>query len=124
MKDKKIEPFKLPFPGYKYGEINSVILVIEDISIYDDTKEKNVVDKPKTKEQADEFLIMINGLCKTSGFYIDAAGPKEAMLERFNKVKNESSIYNQALSDVLDLLEKSPGVHITRIPEKILRLKK
>ena len=103
----KIEKLKLPFPKYKTGEINSVVLVIMDETIFDEKTEKHIVTKEKTPQEAEEFLVALFGFCKSHGFLLDATGTREQMAARLFKKNGKDLITREeALAFSIDINNK------------------
>lgn len=84
-----IDPFVLPFPEYTEGKLNSIVLVIKEEVTFEKTPDsEEPIEKKRTKENAENFLFMLNGLAKTYGLSIDASGTRDQMAERLYKKGN------------------------------------
>ncbi len=80
---------KYPFPNYIPEQINSIVVVITDDTIYDEKTEKQVGTILKDQTDANKFIQDLKGWRKERGFQIEASGNKESMIERFYNKSNK-----------------------------------
>lgn len=114
---KKIEQFKLPFPPYDPTKSNnSVVIIITDETIYDEVKDVQVGTVAKTQADADSFMVMIHGLCKTNGFHIDGSGTREQMAGRLYRKNGQNLMTETEVLEFVTDLMNTMIVHPTKIP--------
>lgn len=106
---KKTEPFKLPFPPYDVTKSdNTVVVVITDEITYDENTDQQIGTVAKTQADADSFMIMLHGLCRTHGFQINGTGTKEQMAGRLYKKNGQNLLTEtEVLECCLDISMKS-----------------
>lgn len=92
------------FPNYKPEQINSVVIVISDKTIYDELKDKQIVEVLKDQTDANNFFDKLQGFCKGFGFQIDGSGTREQMASRlFKKDGGELMTASEVLEFATDL---------------------
>lgn len=114
---KKTEPFKLPFPTYDVTKSdNTVVVVITDEITYDENTDQQIGTVAKTQADADSFMIMLHGLCRTHGFQINGTGTKEQMARRLYKKNGQNLLTETEVLEFVTDLTNHTITHPTHVP--------
>jgi len=116
MKDK--------FQNYKPEQINAIVIVITDRTIYDEATDKQIPEVLKDQTDANVFMDKLQAFCKEYGFQIDGTGSRAQMAARLYKKDGKSLITEEdAIKYASDCHESKVLPTLAGLDEFILNLR-